>query len=77
LKLYWLTTGQKNLTSPIKSNANQLLTSQASKNVWLQAWAKFKPSKISEISAEKMITHNTHKMPFLLLDKKHERSLAY
>jgi len=33
LKLYWLTTGQKNLTSPSKSNSNQALTSQASNNV--------------------------------------------
>jgi len=30
LKLYWLTTGHKILTSPSKSNSNQVLTSQAS-----------------------------------------------
>jgi len=39
LKLHWLTTGQKNLTSRSKSNSNQALTSQASNNVWFQAWA--------------------------------------
>jgi len=39
--------------------------------------AEFKPSEIPEIFVEKMSTHNTQKMPFLLPDKKHERSLAY
>ena len=70
LKLYWLRAG-KNLTSPSKSTLNQPLTRQASNNLWLQAWTKIKPPKIPEISVEKMSTHNTLKMPFLLPDKKH------
>ena len=68
---------QKSLTSPTKSTLNQLFASQASNNQRLQAKAKFKPPQIPEISAEKMSTHNTQEMPFLLPDRKHECSFDY
>jgi len=42
------------VTSPSKFTSNQPLTSQAPNNLWLHAWAKFKPPKIPEISVEKM-----------------------
>jgi len=69
----------KKLTSPTKSTFNQPFTSQASNNLRLQAQAKFRLPKISEISVEKMSrpTHNTKKMPFLPPDKKYECRLAY
>jgi len=41
------------ITSLGKFTSNQPLTSQASNNLLLQAWAKFKPPKIPEISVEK------------------------
>jgi len=65
---------KKALTSSSKST-NHLLVKL--KIIWIQAWAKFKPPKVSEISVGKMTTRNTKKMTFLLPDKKHESSLTY
>ena len=79
-KYGWSYTGEelaKKLTSSSKSTLKQPLTSQASNNLWLQAWVKFKLPKIPEISVEKMTAHNTQKIPFLLPDKNNGYSLAY